>query len=148
MSTEGLGKLYGDHQVIVRQGETGDCMYAIQTGRAEVVRETESGEVRLTVLGEGEIFGEMAILEKEVRSATVRALGDSRVLTIDKKTFLRRVQEDPSLAFNLARTLCRRVRRLSEEVEMLRTAAGRPGRPSAAPAPDAAEPASPRAGER
>jgi CRP/FNR family transcriptional regulator, cyclic AMP receptor protein len=120
MSMEGLGKVYGDRQVIVRQGETGDCMYAIQSGRVEVVRETDGGEVRVAVLDEGDIFGEMAIFEKEVRSATVRALGETRVLSIDKRTFLRRVQEDPSLAFNLALMLCKRIRRLNAELASLK----------------------------
>jgi CRP-like cAMP-binding protein/flavin-dependent dehydrogenase len=120
MSTEGLGKVYSDRQVIVRQGDAGDRMFAIQAGRVEVVRETADGEVHLTVLNPGDIFGEMAIFDKEGRSATVRALGEARVLTIDKKTFLRRMEEDPSLAFNVAHTLCGRVRRLNAEVAMLR----------------------------
>lgn len=120
MNSEGMGRLYHDGQVIVRQGEIGDCMFAIQAGSVEVVRQSEHGEIRVAVLQEGAIFGEMAILEKEVRSATVRALREARVLTIDKKTFLRRVQEDPSLAFNLARMLCARVRRLNAEIATLR----------------------------
>jgi CRP-like cAMP-binding protein len=76
--------------------------------------------VRVAVLEEGEIFGEMAIFEREVRSATVRAQGEARVLTVDKKTFLRRVQEDPSLAFNLVQMMSRRIRRLSDEIAELR----------------------------
>ena len=128
MSMEGLGKVYGDRQVIVRQGETGDCMYAIQKGRVEVVRETDGGEVRVATLDEGDIFGEMAIFEKEVRSATVRALGEARVLSIDKRTFLRRVQEDPSLAFNLALMLCKRIRRLNAELTSLKQAGTAPER--------------------
>jgi CRP/FNR family transcriptional regulator len=124
MGTDGLGKIYGDRQAVVRQGETGDCMYAIQNGRVEVVRETDGGEVRVAVLEEGDIFGEMAIFEKEVRSATVRALGEARVLSIDKRTFLRRVQEDPSLAFNLALMMCKRIRRLNAELASLRQGAG------------------------
>ncbi len=120
MSSEGLGKVYADGAAIVRQGELGDAMFAIQSGQVEVLRETPAGEVGVAVLGPGDLFGEMAILEKEVRSATVRARGEARVLTIDKKTFLRRVQEDPSLAFNLARMLCARVRALDAEVVQLR----------------------------
>jgi CRP-like cAMP-binding protein len=61
----------------------------------------------------------MAIFDKEGRSATVRALGEARVLTIDKKTFLRRMEEDPSLAFNVAHTLCGRVRRLDAGIAIL-----------------------------
>jgi CRP/FNR family transcriptional regulator len=124
MGTDGLGKIYGDRQAVVRQGETGDCMFAIQNGRVEVVRETDGGEVRVAVLEAGDIFGEMAIFEKEVRSATVRALGEARVLSIDKRTFLRRVQEDPSLAFNLALMMCKRIRRLNAEIASLKQGDG------------------------
>ena len=120
MSSSGLGKTYADGEIIVRQGESGDCMFAIQKGRLEVIRSGKDGEVRVAVLEDGEIFGEMAIFEREVRSATVRALGEARVLTVDKKTFLRRVQEDPSLAFNLVRMMSRRIRRLSGEIADLR----------------------------
>ena len=95
MSGEELGKVYADGEVVVRQGETGDCMYSVQDGRLEVVAQHHGrGELRLAVLEKGDTFGEMAIFEKEVRSATVRALGQARVLTIDKRTFLRRIQED------------------------------------------------------
>lgn len=120
MSSGGLGKIYADGEIIVREGESGDCMFAIQKGKLEVFRSGKEGEVRVAVLEDGEIFGEMAIFEREVRSATVRALGEARVLTVDKKTFLRRVQEDPSLAFNLVQMMSRRIRRLSEEIAGLR----------------------------
>lgn len=63
--------------------------------------EKEGQEIRLELLGEGEIIGEMAIFENEVRSATVRASGQARLLTVDKRNFLRRVHEDPSLAYRI-----------------------------------------------
>ncbi|HEX9164588.1 MAG TPA: cyclic nucleotide-binding domain-containing protein [Gemmatimonadales bacterium] len=114
MSAGALGKVYADGEVIVRQGETGDCMYTLQEGRLEVVTQQPGrGEVRVGIMEQGAIFGEMAIFEKEVRSATVRALGPARVLTIDKRTFLSRVQEDPSLAFNLVRMMSQRIRKLT-----------------------------------
>ncbi|HUV27568.1 MAG TPA: cyclic nucleotide-binding domain-containing protein [Anaerolineales bacterium] len=82
----------------------------------------EEQEIRLGVRGEGEFFGEMAIFDRDVRSATVRALGDARVLTVDKKNFMRRVHEDPSLAFRLVETMSRRIRELGEEVARLQNA--------------------------
>jgi CRP-like cAMP-binding protein len=94
METGALGKVYEDGQILIRQGEVGDCMYVIQKGQVAVFREKNGHEVGLAVLGEGEIFGEMAVFEREVRSATVRALGEVRALTVDKKNFLRRIQED------------------------------------------------------
>lgn len=118
--TGALGKVYEDGEAIVRQGEVGDCMYVIQDGQAEVVMEKDDEEVHLAVLGEGSFFGEMAIFENELRMATVRAVGQVRVLTIDKKSFLRRIHEDPSLAYRMVQTMSRRIRELDAEVMRLR----------------------------
>ncbi|MBI3950947.1 MAG: cyclic nucleotide-binding domain-containing protein [Acidobacteria bacterium] len=121
MEASALGKIYRDGEIIVRQGEIGDCMYVIQAGQVEVLRENEGKEVRLAVLGEGDFFGEMAIVEREARSATVRALGEVRVLTVDKKTFLRRVHEDPSLAYRIMQKMSKRIRELNTELVRLKT---------------------------
>ena len=120
MSQGALGKTYRDGEAIVRQGELGDCMYVIQQGTVEVLREEAGRTFRLTRLGAGEIFGEMALCEKEPRSATVRAVGEVRALTVDKRTFLRRVQEDPSLAFHVLKAMSGRIRSLDIEVARLR----------------------------
>lgn len=117
MSDNALGRVYADGEVVVRQGEVGDCMYTLQEGRLEVLTGGADGraEVRIGVMEPGAVFGEMAVFEKEVRSATVRALGPARVLTIDRRTFLRRVQEDPSIAFNLLRHMSQRIRTLTDK---------------------------------
>jgi len=117
-----LGKQYRDGEVVVRQGETDDCMYVVQEGKVEVVRESDGHATVLAVLERDDFFGEMALFERRPRSATVRALGDARVLTVDKRTFLRRVHEDPSLAFRILSALCRRIRDLDAEVTRLRNA--------------------------
>jgi len=117
-----LGRVYHDGEIVVRQGEVGDCMFTVQEGRLEVLaKQGDGAEVHIGVMEQGAIFGEMAIFEREVRSATVRAVGSARVLTIDKKTFLRRVQQDPSLAFNLVRMMSRRIRKLTMLVAELQT---------------------------
>lgn len=111
-----LAKVYEDAEIIVRQGEVADCMYVIQDGQAEVVVEKDGEETLLAELGGGGFFGEMAIFENEVRMATVRAVGQARVLTVDKKSFLRRIYEDPSLAYRMVQTMSRRIRDLDAEV--------------------------------
>jgi len=115
-----LGKIYKDGEIIVRQGDVGDCMYVIQSGQVEVMKEKNGVEMPLTVLREGGIFGEMALLDKEVRSATVRALGEVRILTVDKKTFLRWMSEDPTVAFHVVEMMSKRIRELSEELVKLK----------------------------
>lgn len=115
--TEGaLGKEYADGEVICRQGERGDCMYVVQAGRVEIVREGNGAALMVRELTAGDIFGEMAIFEREPRSATARAKGSARVLTLDKRAFLQRVHEDPSLAYNILQAMSHRIRSLTEEL--------------------------------
>jgi CRP/FNR family cyclic AMP-dependent transcriptional regulator len=113
MGQGALGKIYLDGDPIVRQGEIGDCMYVVQAGQVDVVLNTDDDEQHLAVLGPGDFFGEMAVFEREVRSATVRARGEARVLKIDKKTLLRRITEDPLLAVKFLETLSHRIRDLN-----------------------------------
>lgn len=112
-----LGKIYEDGDIIIRQGETGDSMYVVQSGQVEVLQTSpEEGEQHLAFLETGDFFGEMAVFEKIVRSATVRSVGESRVLKVDNKTLLRRIREDPLLAVNLLKTMSHRIRHLNEEI--------------------------------
>lgn len=111
-----LGKRYRDGEVIIRQGEPGDCMYVVQAGQVEVVQHTEQGEQHLAYLQAGDFFGEMAVFERQVRSATVRAAGEAKVLKVDKKTLLRRIKEDPLLAVNLLQTMSHRIRELDGQL--------------------------------
>jgi CRP-like cAMP-binding protein len=121
METSALGKTYRDGEVIVRQGEAGDCMFVIQAGQVEVIRDNEKQRgIRLAILHETDFFGEMALFDREVRSATVRALGDAQILTVDKKSFLRRVHEDPSLAFRILEQMSHRIRELDAELARLK----------------------------
>lgn len=124
MTSGALGKVYKDGEEIICEGEDGNCMFVIQEGEVEVlIKGEEEQEIRLGVRQEGEFFGEMAIFDRDVRSATVRALGEARVLTVDKKNFMRRVHEDPSLAFRLVETMSQRIRELGEEVARLQKSA-------------------------
>ena len=106
-----VGQQYANREVIVEEGAKGDSMYVVQSGKVEVVQTGEDGdEHQLRTLKSGEFFGEMAIFEDEVRSATVRAVGDARVLEVDKKTVERRLQDNPQLAVNMLKTMSSRLR--------------------------------------
>lgn len=116
MSEGAVGKEYADGEVICRQGEPGDCMYVVQSGRVEILHEEGGSALNVRELTAGEIFGEMAIFERQPRSATARAKGAALVLTLDKRAFLKRVHEDPSLAYNILRAMSRRIRSLTDEL--------------------------------
>jgi ammonium transporter, Amt family len=111
-----IGQQYSNHEVIVTEGSAGDSMYVVQSGKVEVVKTADDGtEHQLGTLKTGEFFGEMAIFEGETRSATVRAVGDARVLEVDKKTVEKRLQDNPHLAVNMLKTMSSRLREANVE---------------------------------
>ncbi|MBI3891637.1 MAG: cyclic nucleotide-binding domain-containing protein [Candidatus Wallbacteria bacterium] len=114
MNVGNLGKLYKDGEVIIKSGEVGTCMYVVQEGDVDVCLEKDGQEIIVTQLHKGDFFGEMAIFEHELRSATVKAAGSVHVLTVDKSNLLRRIQEDPSLAFRIVQMLSHRLRDLNK----------------------------------
>ena len=79
--------------VIVRRGDAAHSMYVIATGAVEV--ELPNGPVRL---GEGQFFGEMALLEKSVRSATVRATEPTKLLVLDSADLHTMMDRNPAIA--------------------------------------------------
>ncbi len=115
-----MGKIYQDGSEIIKQGEVGNCMYIVQKGEVEVVYSEGEREIVLSVLGPGDVFGDMALFTKSPRSATVRAKEQAIVLTIDKQGFLKRVHEDPSFAFLILKQMSERILRLDEEVSRLK----------------------------
>lgn len=117
MERSALGKSYKGGETIVRQGEKGNCMYVIQSGEAEVLIGDENGRtIQLAVLSKGDFFGEMAIIQEEVRSATVRAISEVRAIVVDKRIFLRRVHEDPSFAFRIMEKMATRIREMDNKI--------------------------------
>jgi CRP-like cAMP-binding protein len=112
----GLGKEYKAGEVVFRQGDKGNCMFVIQDGEVEAVVDSDGKELRLRTMGPNEFFGEMALFEKEVRTATIRTLKPSRILSIDKKNFLGGIHEDPSLAYRIVQTMSHRIRDLTDRL--------------------------------
>jgi CRP/FNR family cyclic AMP-dependent transcriptional regulator len=114
-----LGKMYNSGDLIFREGEKGDCMFVIQSGEVEIVKECDGKQIPIAVRSNGDFFGEEALFVRDVREASVRARGNVQVLTIDKRNLLRRLQDDPSLAFRVIETLSQRLRELSDGVTFL-----------------------------
>src|SRR5690606_24682873 len=91
---------------VVRQGEVGDSLYVVAEGEVSV----RDGPRGLEVLGEGEAFGEMALLDPGPRSATVTAAVPSRLLRLSRGPFLDLVYERPEVAVGIMEVLVRRLR--------------------------------------
>jgi CRP/FNR family cyclic AMP-dependent transcriptional regulator len=105
---------HGD--AIVREVDVGECMYVIVSGKAEVLKQQGAEETCLAVLGPGDFFGEMAIFDRETRSATVRAKGDVKAMPLNKVTLQKRIVEDPYLALRILEKMSKRIRELDRQV--------------------------------
>ncbi|HBB92820.1 MAG TPA: hypothetical protein DC042_14170 [Bacteroidales bacterium] len=66
----------------------------------------------------------MGLFEKDVRSCTIRAVGQSRVMTIDKQNFYQTIQKDPSLAFRLLEMMSRRIRQTNQRISEMQEKIG------------------------
>ncbi len=113
-------RLFKRGQVIFHQEDPGAAVYVIESGRVKVVLENVDGEeMLLRVLGSGEIFGELALLDGQPRSATVAALEDSVTYVLERSVFLQFLRAEPEAALHLLGALADLIRRLTEQVEDL-----------------------------
>lgn len=116
MANNKLGRTYIDDEVIIKQGEEGNCLYVVQEGMVGIFRENNGKETKMANLGPSEFFGEMGLFERDVRSATVRSIGTTKILTIDKKNFYKTIQKDPSLAYRLLENMSKRLRETNKMI--------------------------------
>jgi CRP/FNR family cyclic AMP-dependent transcriptional regulator len=105
--------------MIVREGERGDRVYFVFSGRVRVVKQSANEPaVRLAEFGPGDFFGEMSLVESVVRSASVVALEPTRVFTLRSMDFYKLYRQRPEqygiVVLNIARDLARRLRQLDE----------------------------------
>ncbi len=114
-----LGHAYKDGEVIYREGEIGDCMYVIQTGQMEVMQREGDKEFCLGTLDPGDFFGEMAMFGDEFHTTTARAVGRTSVLTLERRSFLQGIKDDPSMAFRVMQKMSRRIRELEASIVRL-----------------------------
>ena len=84
-------------EIIVRQGQLGDCAYAVKSGNVEVFRETAQGIFILATLGEGEIFGEMALLRFDTYTLSVRAHNDCELYILPPSLVNEQIKQTPPI---------------------------------------------------
>jgi len=114
-----LGRVYANGEAICIEGEKGEVMYVIQSGKVKITKHAHAGELTLATLENGDIFGEMSLFDKLPRSETATALGEARVLSIDKKKLFTTICEDPTLVFKILETMSKRIRMLDENITSL-----------------------------
>lgn len=107
---------YRAAETLFHQGDEGDAAFVILSGKADVLVDSPSGEIKLAELGENAIVGEIAILCDVARTATVRASTPLEVLRITKENFFRLLMDFPEMTLEVVRVLAARLSRTSAEL--------------------------------
>ena len=115
-----LTRSYKKSNIILFEEDPGDSLFIIKEGKVKITRLSEGGkEVILSILGEGEFFGEMSLLDGESRSANVIALSDCEVFVLKRDNFLNILKSTPQIAITLLEELANRLRKSDQQIEYL-----------------------------
>lgn len=113
-------QVYKKDNMILIEEEIGSTMFIILDGRVKISRISDDGrEVILSILSEGDFFGEMSILDGQNRSANVVTLDDSKIMVIRREDFLQMLHDYPQIAINLLKELAGRLRRSDAQIKSL-----------------------------
>ena len=100
---------------LFRQGDKGDAMYLIQSGRVRIsILDDDKKELTLAELAQGDFFGEMSIIDGRQRSADARVIEDANLAVLSRDAFLAFVRTNPDVALEMLSALTDRLRRTDE----------------------------------
>ena len=111
---------YPKGSMVILEEEYGDKLFIVKTGTVKITRVNDEGkEVILALLGAGDFFGEMAILDGNSRSANVLAQEKCELVTINKEDFLEMLKKNFQICMNLLEELAVRLRKSDQQIEAL-----------------------------
>jgi len=106
------------NEILIREGEGSKSMYWVQQGQLVVTKKRQSEEVILGHVYEGELVGEISFLDKEIRSATVKALTDCELIEIPQETIDNIFKTQPKWLEILVMTLAERLRKANARIKI------------------------------
>ena len=107
-------KTFAPEQRVFQEGDPSDFAYIVEYGNVQIYREIGGHTVRLAVLGKGDIFGEMGLIDDRPRSASAKALNDVAVTPIDSARFVELLRDDPDKTLPIIRVLFERLRTMND----------------------------------
>jgi CRP-like cAMP-binding protein len=106
------------NQILMREGEHSNSMYWVQQGQLIVTKKRHNEEVILGHIFEGELVGEISFLDKEIRSASVKALTDCELIEIPQETIDNIFKTQPKWLETLVMTLAERLRKANARIKI------------------------------
>jgi len=104
-------------EYLISEGTVDDSLYVVLNGHLEVVKQTASdGIASIAIIREGDLAGELSFLDGDVHTVGLRAIGDSRVIRLDKTKFEKVVVDEPQLAYKVMRAIARSAHRIMHQM--------------------------------
>jgi CRP/FNR family cyclic AMP-dependent transcriptional regulator len=120
ITAHGVQRQYPKNTILITEGDQSDSLYVVREGQAKAYVSDEHGkEFTLSILGPGQHFGELALIDATPRSASVVTMTPCRMTVVSKADFRQCLAEDPEIAMELIRSLSQRYRALTERVRNL-----------------------------
>jgi CRP-like cAMP-binding protein len=108
---------FSNGQIIFHRGDPGGLLYIITKGKVKITYSTADGqEALLAILGVGDFFGELALLDDSPRSASAEAIGETETYTLHRDRFMQFIRENPDFALHVLHTLAQVIRRLNSQL--------------------------------
>ncbi|MFN2141844.1 MAG: Crp/Fnr family transcriptional regulator [Candidatus Promineifilaceae bacterium] len=108
---------FSSNQVIFHHGDPGGLLYIISKGKVKISYSTQDGqEALLAILGAGDFFGELALLDDSPRSATAESIETTETMTLHREDFRHYLSSNPDFALHVLQTLARHIRRLNSQL--------------------------------
>lgn len=113
----GVDKKYADGEVVFKQGDTGNEMYIVRSGKVKIFRTKDGKETMLAHLKPDDFFGEMAFFGDQPRSASVVAVGETTLQVVDKRAFMHLIKAP--VVWSIMEKMSDRIREIDDKVEDL-----------------------------
>jgi CRP-like cAMP-binding protein len=125
---------------VFREGDEGNAMYVIQSGKIAIQKRINGKKTTLSVLAKGDFFGEMSLLESHPRAADAEVVEACSLIVINAETFIEMIRDNPAIAVRMLRKYSSRLRQAVEQMDLLMDAPSQAASPTLAGKKKAAPP--------
>ena len=114
-----FGRIVQSGRIIFREGEIGEHLFIIQDGKVRISKNIGGKEHILAIMQKGDFFGEMAIVSKIRRTASAMAVGNVKLLALNRAGFQRMIEQNSKIAINIIDKLCKRLQHTNLQIQYL-----------------------------
>ncbi len=112
---------FKEGDIIFNEGDKGQHLYLILNGEIDIYKYMEGRNIVIATIKKGDVFGEMAILDDEIRTASAQVISESaQLMQVTKEHFIDQIKKNPTFIFNILKNLSKRLETINSELILLK----------------------------